>query len=59
MSTFTNTTNTTSNTAAGNTVKAPLSLATIVATLFAVNLREKLDAQTGGDKSDAAFTWGM
>jgi hypothetical protein len=39
--------------------KAPLTLAGVIATLFAVNLREKLDAQTGGDKSDAAYTWGM
>ena len=44
-----------------NTVKAPLTLsvASFIAALFAVNLRESLDAATGGDKSDAAFTWGM
>jgi hypothetical protein len=37
----------------------PFSLAFIIETLFAVNLREKLDANTGGDKSDASYTWGM
>lgn len=40
-------------------VKAPFSLAGLVAALFMVNLREKLDAQTSGDKSDAAHTWGL
>jgi hypothetical protein len=37
----------------------PFSLAFIIETLFAVNLREKLDADTAGDKSDASYTWGM
>lgn len=37
----------------------PMSLAFIVETLFATNLREKIDADTKGDKSDAAYTWGM
>ena len=27
--------------------------------LFAVNLRQELDAETRGDKADAAYTWGM
>ncbi len=27
--------------------------------LFAVNLREELDAKTSGDKSDAAYTCGL
>jgi hypothetical protein len=40
-------------------VKAPLTLETVIATLFALKLRESLDAATGGDKSDAAWTWGM
>jgi hypothetical protein len=33
--------------------------ASLVDTIFAVRLREKLDAQTGGDKSDAAYRWGL
>jgi hypothetical protein len=37
----------------------PFSLMFIIETLFAVNLREQLDANTAGDKSDAAYTWGM
>jgi hypothetical protein len=37
----------------------PFSLMFIIETLFAVNLREKVDANTGGDKSDAKYTWGM
>ncbi len=39
--------------------KAPLTLAAIVAAVFMVNLRESLDAATGGAKSDAAFAYGM
>jgi hypothetical protein len=35
------------------------SLAALVAFLFQLQLREKLDAATGGDKSDGAYTWGM
>jgi hypothetical protein len=31
----------------------------VAATLFNINLRESLDAETTGDKSDAAYTWGM
>jgi hypothetical protein len=38
---------------------SPISLMAFVAALFQLELREKLDAQTGGDKSDAAFTWGL
>ena len=34
-------------------------LASIVDALFAVKLREELDAKTSGDKSDGAYTWGM
>jgi hypothetical protein len=37
----------------------PFSLMFIIETLFAVNLREQLDAKTSGDKSDASYTWGM
>ena len=39
--------------------KAPLTLAAIVAAVFMVKLRESLDAATGGDKSDAAFAYGL
>jgi hypothetical protein len=39
--------------------KTPLTFKSVIAALFAVNLREKLDAATGGDKSDAAFAWGL
>jgi hypothetical protein len=31
----------------------------IVETIFAVNMREKLDAQSSADKADAAYTWGL
>ncbi|NGZ84526.1 hypothetical protein [Duganella aceris] len=41
------------------TPATPFSLAFIIETLFAVNLRESLDKDTKGDKSDAAYTWGM
>ena len=45
---------------AGSTYPAPsFSLASLVAALFMVNLREKLDAQTAGDKSDAAYVYGL
>jgi hypothetical protein len=43
----------------GRTTASRFTLASLIATLFAVNLRESLDAATGGDKSDAAFTWGL
>jgi hypothetical protein len=38
---------------------APFSLIGFIETLLAVRLREQLDADTKGDKSDAAFHWGM
>ncbi len=45
---------------AGSTYPAPsFSFTSIIAALFMVNLREKLDADTAGDKSDAAFTYGL
>ena len=34
-------------------------LAAFIDALFAVKLREELDAKTSGDKSDAAYTCGM
>ena len=34
-------------------------IAALFAALFAVELREALDKDTAGDKSDAAYTWGM
>jgi hypothetical protein len=37
----------------------PFSLMFIIETIFGVHLREQLDANTGGDKSDAKYTWGM
>jgi hypothetical protein len=40
-------------------LKKPFSIHNILAMLFAVELREALDAATSGDKSDAAYTWGM
>jgi hypothetical protein len=50
----------TSNAPAGSTYPAPsFSLASFVAALFMVKLREKLDAETSGDKSDAAYTYGL
>ena len=39
--------------------KAPLTLAAVIAAVFMVNLRESLDAATSGDKSDAAFAYGL
>jgi hypothetical protein len=41
------------------TPATPFSLAFIIETLFCVNLREQLDKDTKGDKSDAAYTYGM
>jgi hypothetical protein len=37
----------------------PFSLMFILETIFATNLREKLDRETAGDKSDAAYTYGL
>lgn len=34
-------------------------LAAFIDALFAVKLREELDAKTGGDKSDARYIWGL
>ena len=39
--------------------KTPFTFAGFIAVLFAINLREKLAADTRGDKSDGAYTWGM
>ena len=45
---------------AGSTFPAPsFSLASFVAALFMVDLREKLDADTTGEKSDAAYAYGL
>lgn len=38
---------------------APFSWFAILDILFAVKLREKLDADTGGDKSDASYRYGL
>ena len=38
---------------------ALFSFPSLLAALFMVNLREKLDAETSGDKSDAAYTYGL
>ena len=54
MTTFTNTA------PAGSTYPAPsFSFASLIDILFMANLREELDAETAGDKSDAAFTYGL
>ncbi|MGV7206349.1 hypothetical protein ACLB1G_00670 [Oxalobacteraceae bacterium A2-2] len=37
----------------------PFSLMGIISFIFALELREKLDADTGGDKSDAAYHYGL
>lgn len=39
--------------------KTPFTLASFISVLFAINLREKLAADTRGDNSDGAYTWGM
>ena len=49
----------TSNAASPATSDSSFSLINFVAALFQVELREKLDAETSGDKSDAAYTWGL
>jgi hypothetical protein len=50
----------TSTAPAGSTYPAPsFSFSSIIAALFMVDLREKLDAETSGDKSDAAYTYGL
>jgi len=37
----------------------PVSLSSIIDKLFAVDLRDKLAAETASDDNDAAFAWGM
>jgi hypothetical protein len=39
--------------------KVPLTLAVVTAAVFMVNLRESLATATSGDKSDAAFAFGL
>ena len=39
------------------TRKAHLTFQSFLAALFAVKLREAIDASTDGDKSDAAWAW--
>lgn len=41
------------------TKKPAFNLERLIAVLFAVELREALDKDTGGDKSDAAYIWGL
>jgi hypothetical protein len=41
------------------TQKPAFNLERLIAVLFAVELREALDKDIGGDKSDAAYTWGL
>lgn len=31
----------------------------VAATVFGINLRESLDAESTSDKADASYTWGM
>ena len=50
----------TSTAPAGSTYPAPsFSLISFVAAFFMVNLREQLDAETSGDKSDSAYGYGL
>ena len=45
---------------AGATFPAPsFSFVSIIEALFMTKLREELDAETAGDKSNAAFHYGM
>lgn len=45
---------------AGSTYPAPtFSFASIIDALFMTKLREELDADTTGDKSDAAYHYGL
>jgi hypothetical protein len=41
------------------TKKPDFTLERLIAVLFAVEWREAIDKDTGGDKSDAAYTWGL
>lgn len=38
---------------------APMTVLRLLASVFSVSLREKLDADTAGDRGDAPYTWGM
>lgn len=50
----------TSTAPAGSTYPAPtFSFTSLIAAIFMVKLRETLDAETSGDKSDAAYTYGL
>ena len=49
----------TTTTAPVKPAASPFSLEAIISTLFMIELREKLDADTAGDKSDAAYTYGL
>ena len=42
-----------------NAGKAKFTIGAFIDALFAVKLREELDAKTGGDKSDATYTYGL
>ena len=53
------TTITSKQTVPGTAPAAPFSLIAFIEGLLAVRLREQLDADTKGDKSDAAYHWGM
>jgi hypothetical protein len=45
---------------AGSTYPAPtFSVFSLIAALFLVDLREQLDAETSGDKSDARYAYGL
>lgn len=56
MATFTTTQH---GNASPHTDKTTSLVGAFIDALFAVDLREELDAKTRGDKSDAAYTWGM
>jgi len=43
----------------GQSQQPAFSLTKLLSVLFAVELRESLDAKTAGDKSDGAYTWGL
>jgi putative exporter of polyketide antibiotics len=50
----------TSTAPAHSTYPAPsFSFTSIIAALFMVNLREKLDAETRGNKTDAKYAYGL
>ena len=49
----------TTNATSPATTGSSFSLIAFVSSLFQVELREKLDAIMGGDKSDAAYHWGL